>query len=209
MINGIIGKKLGMTQVYDQFGDLIAVTVVEAGPCVVTQIKTQEKDGYEAVQIAFGDAKEKHITMPLKGHFKKANAPLKKVIKEVKTDNINDFQLGQTISADVFAAGDRVKVTGISKGKGFAGAMKRYHFRGGEATHGSMFHRKPASGGATDAARTFKGVRRPGRMGNKQITQRGLSIFRVDAFRNIILVAGSIPGPNGGIVTITKQLPGG
>lgn len=209
MINGILGKKLGMTQVYDQFGDLIAVTVVEAGPCVVTQIKTQEKDGYEAVQIAFGDVKEKNVTMPLKGHFAKANAPLKRVIKEVKTDNISEFELGQTINADVFAAGDRVKVTGISKGKGFAGAMKRWNFHGGEATHGSMFHRKPASGGATDAARTFKGSRRPGHMGNKQITQRGLSIFRVDAFRNIILIAGSIPGPNGGIVTITKQLPGG
>lgn len=209
MINGIIGKKLGMTQVYDQFGDLIAVTVVEAGPCVVTQIKTQEKDGYEALQIAFGDAKEKNVTMPLKGHFAKANAPLKRVIKEVKADNYADYQLGQVITASEFAAGDAIKVTGISKGKGFAGAMKRWNFSGGEATHGSMFHRKPASGGATDAARTFKGVKRPGRMGNKQITQRGLSIFRVDAFRNIILVAGSIPGPNGGIVTITKQLPGG
>ncbi|MBQ7257682.1 MAG: 50S ribosomal protein L3 [Abditibacteriota bacterium] len=209
MIKGIIGKKLGMTQVYDRFGDLIAVTVVEAGPCVVTQIKTQEKDGYEALQIAFGDVKEKNVTMPLKGHFAKANAPLKRVIKEVKVDDITEYQLGQEIKADVFAAGDAVKVTGISKGKGFAGAMKRWHFHGGEATHGSMFHRKPASGGATDAARTFKGVRRPGHMGNKQITQRGLSVFRVDAFRNIILIAGSIPGPNGGIVTITKQLPGG
>ena len=209
MIKGIIGKKLGMTQVYDRFGDLIAVTVVEAGPCVVTQIKTQEKDGYEALQIAFGDVKEKNVTMPLKGHFAKANAPLKRVIKEVKVDDITEYQLGQEIKADVFAVGDAVKVTGISKGKGFAGAMKRWHFHGGEATHGSMFHRKPASGGATDAARTFKGVRRPGHMGNKQITQRGLSVFRVDAFRNIILIAGSIPGPNGGIVTITKQLPGG
>lgn len=209
MINGIIGKKLGMTQVYDQMGDLIAVTVVEAGPCVVTQIKTKEKDGYEALQIAFGDVKEKNVTMPLKGHFAKANSPLKKVIREVKADNYADYQLGQEIKASEFSAGDRIKVTGISKGKGFAGAMKRWNFHGGEATHGSMFHRKPASGGATDAARTFKGSRRPGHMGAKQTTQRGLSIFRVDAFRNIILIAGSIPGPNGGIVTITKQLPGG
>jgi len=209
MINGIIGKKLGMTQVYDQFGTLVAVTVVEAGPCVVTQLKTQDKDGYVAAQIAFGDVKEKKVTMPLKGHFAKANAPLKKTIKEVAVDSLDDLELGQEINANMFAKGDKIKVTGISKGKGFAGVVKRYHFHGGEATHGSMFHRKPASGGATDAARTFKGSRRPGRMGNKQITQRGLSVFRVDSFRNVILIAGSIPGPNGGIVMIARQLPGG
>ncbi len=209
MINGIIGKKLGMTQVFDEMGNLTAVTVVEAGPCVVTQIKTAEKDGYEAVQIAFEDVKEKHVTKPMKGHFDKANSPYKRTVKEINVDALDEVKVGDEIKADIFNTGDIIKVTGISKGKGFAGVIKRYHFHGGEATHGSMFHRKPASGGATDAARTFKGSRRPGHMGNKQITQRGLSVYRVDAFRNVILVAGSIPGPNGGTVVLTRQLPGG
>jgi len=209
MINGIIGKKIGMTQIFDEMGNMTAVTVVEAGPCLVTQLKTKEKDGYEAAQIAFGDVKEKKVTMPLKGHFKKAGTAFKRTIKEVSVDSIDDIKIGEEITADIFAPGDRIKVTGTSKGKGFAGVMKRYHFHGGEATHGSMFHRKPASGGATDAARTFKGSRRPGQMGNKQITQRGLSVYRVDSFRNVILIAGSIPGPNGGTVIIARQLPGG
>lgn len=209
MINAIIGKKIGMTQIFDELGNMTAVTVVEAGPCVVTQLKTKEKDGYEAAQIAFGDAKEKKVTMPLKGHFNKAGVAFKKIIKEVSVDSIDDVKVGEEITADIFAAGDNIKVTGTSKGKGFAGVMKRYNFHGGEATHGSMHHRKPASGGATDAARTFKGSRRPGQMGNKQITQRGLSVYRVDSFRNVILIAGSIPGPNGGTVIIARQLPGG
>ena len=209
MINGIIGKKIGMTQVFDEMGNLTAVTVVEAGPCVVTQIKTAEKDGYEAVQIAFGDVRDKHVTKPMKGHFDKANSPYKRTVKEINVDTLDEVKVGDEIKADIFSTGDIIKVTGIGKGKGFAGVIKRYHFHGGEATHGSMFHRKPASGGATDAARTFKGSRRPGHMGNKQITQRGLSVYRVDAFRNVILVAGSIPGPNGGTVVLTRQLPGG
>jgi large subunit ribosomal protein L3 len=209
MINGILGKKLGMTQVFDEEGRIVPVTVVEAGPCVVTQIKTEEKDGYEGVQVAFGDVKEKKINKPLKGHFAKSGVAPKRHLHEIEVDDLGEVALGQEIKADVFDRGDVVKVTGISKGKGFAGGVKRWHFHGADMTHGSMIHRKPQSGGATDAARTFKGVKRPGRMGGKQITQRGLSIFRVDAFRNLILIEGSVPGANGGLVFIRRQMVGG
>jgi len=209
MINGILGKKLGMTQVFDEAGRLVPVTVIEAGPCVVTQIKTEEKDGYTGVQIAFGDTKEKRITKPVKGHLAKVGASAKRYIREIPVDGIDDVSAGQEIKADIFAAGDIVKVTGISKGKGFAGAVKRYHFHGADMTHGSMIHRKPQSGGATDAARTFKGVRRPGHMGNEQVTQRGLTVYRVDPFRNLLLIRGAVPGANGGLLMIARQMVGG
>ena len=209
MINGILGKKLGMTQIFDEKGHLVPVTVVEAGPCVVTQVKTEENDGYEGVQIAFGEIKEKKVTMPLKGHFAKANATPKRYLHEIDVDDLGEVSVGQEIRADAFSRGDVIKVTGVSKGKGFAGAVKRWHFHGGDQTHGCMVHRKPQSGGATDAARTFKGVKRPGRMGGKTITQRGLSVFRVDAFRNLILIEGAVPGANGGLVFIRRQMVGG
>ncbi|MCE5200683.1 MAG: 50S ribosomal protein L3 [Armatimonadota bacterium] len=209
MVNGILGKKLGMTQIFDESGQLVPVTVVEAGPCVVTQIKTEKTDGYEAVQLAFGEVKEKRINKPLKGHFAKASAPSKRHLQEVEADDLSDVALGMEIKADIFNAGDLVKVTGTSKGKGFAGAVKRYHFHGGDQTHGSMIHRKPQSGGATDAARTFKGVRRPGHMGSETVTQRGLTVYRVDAFRNLLLIEGSVPGANGGLVLIRRQMVGG
>lgn len=198
-----------MTQVFDESGQLVPVTVVEAGPCVVTQIKTIEKDGYEGVQLAFGDIKERRVNKPLKGHFAKAEAPVKRYIKEVPIDSLEDVEVGQEIKADLFEVGDLVKVTGISKGKGFAGAVKRHHFHGADQTHGSMLHRKPASGGATDAARTFKGVRRPGHMGNEQVTQRGLTVYRVDAMQNLLLIEGSVPGANGGFVLVARQMVGG
>ena len=209
MINGILGKKLGMTQVFDENGKLVSVTVIEAGPCVVTQVKTVDSDGYEAAQVAFGDVKESRVTKPVKGQFVKSGAALKRYIRELPVDGIQDVELGQEIKADIFTQGDLVKVTGTSKGKGFAGAVKRWHFHGGDQTHGSMVHRKPQSGGATDAARTFKGVRRPGRMGGKQITQRGLSVYRVDSFRNLLLIEGSVPGANGSLLLIAKQMVGG
>jgi large subunit ribosomal protein L3 len=209
MIHGILGKKLGMTQVFDESGQMVSVTVVEAGPCVVTQIKTIEKDGYEGVQIAFGDVKENRVNKPAKGHFAKAEAAPKRYIREIPIDGLEDVALGQEIKADIFETGDLVKVTGTSKGKGFAGAVKRYHFHGADMTHGSMIHRKPQSGGATDAARTFKGVRRPGHMGAETVTQRGLTVYRVDPFRNLILIEGSVPGANGGLVLIARQLVGG
>lgn len=209
MINGILGKKLGMTQVFDESGKMVPVTVIEAGPCVVTQVKTIEKDGYEGAQVAFGDVKEKRVTKPVKGQFTKSGASPKRHIREVPVDGLEDVVLGQEIKADIFEPGDFVKVTGTSKGKGFAGAVKRYHFHGGDQTHGSMIHRKPQSGGATDAARTFKGSRRPGHMGNEQVTQRGLTVYRVDAFRNVLLIKGAVPGANGGLLLIARQMVGG
>lgn len=209
MINGILGKKLGMTQIFDESGVLVPVTVIEAGPCVVTQVKTVETDGYEGAQVAFGDVKEKRVTKPVKGQFKKSGATPKRHIQEVPIDGLEDVTLGQEFRADIFEAGDFVKVTGTSKGKGFAGVVKKYHFHGGDQTHGSMVHRKPQSGGATDAARTFKGSRRPGRMGNERVTQRGLTVYRVDAFRNLLLIRGAVPGANGGLVLIARQMVGG
>jgi large subunit ribosomal protein L3 len=209
MVNGILGKKLGMTQVFNEAGRLVPVTVLEAGPCVVTQVKTVEKDGYESVQLAFGEVKERRVNKPLKGHFAKAGVQPRRYIREVPADGIEDIKPGQEIRVNIFEAGDVVKVTGISKGKGFAGAVKRWHFHGADMTHGSMIHRKPQSGGATDAARTFKGVKRPGRMGGTRVTQRGLTVHRVDAERNLILIKGAVPGATGSLVMITRQTAGG
>lgn len=209
MVNGILGKKLGMTQVFDETGKLIPVTVIEAGPCVVTQVKTVDSDGYEGVQAAFADTKERRVNKPMKGHLAKSGTGPKRYVRELPVDGVEDVTLGQEIKSDIFAAGEEVKVTGISKGKGFAGVVKRYHFHGADMTHGSMIHRKPQSGGATDAARTFKGVRRPGQMGNKQVTQRGLTVYRVDAQRNLVLIKGAVPGANGGLVLIARQEAGG
>ncbi|MCX6345872.1 MAG: 50S ribosomal protein L3 [Armatimonadetes bacterium] len=209
MVNGILGKKLGMTQVFDEGGRMVPVTVIEAGPCFVTQIKTVKTDGYEGVQVAFGDVKESRLNRPEKGHLAKSGTTLKRHLLEVPFDEIGDVTLGQQIKSDIFTEGDIVKITGVSKGKGFAGVMKRHHFHGAEATHGSMLHRKPASGGATDAARTFKGSRRPGRMGGKQITLRGLTVYRVDAVRNLLLIKGAVPGANGGLIVIRRQMIGG
>ena len=209
MVNGILGKKLGMTQVFDETGKIVPVTVIEAGPCVVTQVKTVDSDGYEGVQVAFGDTKERRVNKPMKGHLAKSGAGPKRYVRELPVDGVEDVTLGQEIKSDIFEAGEEVKVTGISKGKGFAGVVKRYHFHGGDMTHGCMIHRKPQSGGATDAARTFKGVKRPGRMGGKQITQRGSTVYRVDPQRNLLLIKGAVPGANGGLVVISRQVAGG
>lgn len=209
MVRGILGKKLGMTQVFDEQGRMVPVTVIEAGPCVVTQVKTHETDGYEGVQVAFGEAREKHVNKPLRGHLAKAGVGPMRHIAEVPVDGLEGVELGQEIRADIFTPGERVKVTGVSKGKGFAGAVKRWHFHGADMTHGSMIHRKPQSGGATDAARTFKGVKRPGRMGGDTVTQRGLTVYRVDSYRNLVLVAGSVPGAKGALVMIARQSVGG
>lgn len=209
MINGMLGKKLGMTQVFDERGNLVPVTVIEAGPCYVSQVKTVEKDGYNAVQLSYGELKESKISKPLKGHFMKAGIPAKKYLREFSVDDINEVAFGQEVKADIFKVGEPVKVMGISKGKGFAGAVKRHHFHGADMTHGSMIHRKPQSNGATDAARVFKGARRPGQMGNKRVTQRGLTVYRVDPMRNLILVIGSVPGATGSLLMVSRQLAGG
>lgn len=212
-----------MTQVFDPSGRLVPVTVIEAGPCLVTQIRTAAKDGYEGVQVGFGDVPERRLrkkgekderrgfslSLPRQGEFKASGAAPKRYLREVPVDSVEDLALGQEIKADIFVAGDMVKITGVSKGKGFAGAVKRWHFHGGDMTHGSMVHRKPQSGGGTDAARTFKGVRRPGRMGGKRVTQRGLTVYRVDPERNLVLVAGAVPGATGGLLLIAKQMVGG
>jgi large subunit ribosomal protein L3 len=205
MLQGILGKKLGMTQIFDSRGRMVPVTVIEAGPVVVTQKKTIETDGYIGVQVGFSSVKESKITRPVKGHLAKNNIKPMRYLRELPVDTADDLEVGQEIKADIFESGEKVKVTGISKGKGFAGAVKRYHFHGGDMTHGSMIHRKPQSGGATDAARTFKGVRRPGHMGAETVTQRGSTIVGVDPERNLILIRGAVPGANGGLVKIVKQ----
>lgn len=209
MINGIVGKKLGMTQVFDENGTLVPVTVIEAGPCVVTQVKTMDKDGYEAVQLGFGEIKERRVTKPVRGQYAKCGVAPRRHMREVPADDLEDVKVGQEVRADIFKQGDLVKITGISKGKGFAGAVKRWHFHGADMTHGSMIHRKPQSGGATDAARTFKGVKRPGHMGARTVTQRGLTVYRVDPQRNLLLIEGSVPGANGGLLLIARQMVGG
>jgi len=205
MINSILGRKVGMTQVFKDDGTVVPVTVVEAGPVVITQLRSPEKEGYAAVQVGFGDVNPKRVTKPISGHFAKANVSPKRYLREFRVDDLSGLEVGQEIKADIFRPGDKVSVTGVSKGKGFAGAVKRWHFHGGPKTHGSMIHRKPQSGGATDAARTFKGVRRPGRMGGQTVTTAGLEIVRVDAEKNLLLIKGAVPGANGGLVVVKKM----
>ena len=204
MINSILGRKVGMTQVFTEEGTVVPVTVVEAGPVVVTQLRSQGKEGYNAVQVGFEAASPKRVNMPLAGHFAKAGVSPTRYLREFRVDDIVDMQIGQEIKVDIFKPGDKISVTGVSKGKGFAGVVKRYHFRGGPKTHGSMDHRKPQSGGATDAARTFKGVRRPGRMGGETVTVQGLRIVRVDAEKNLLLIKGAVPGATGSLVTVSR-----
>lgn len=205
-VQAILGRKIGMTQIFDETGQAIPVSVIEAGPCVVTQVKTPEKDGYVAVQVGFGEISPKRVNKPMKGHFKKANVSPMRYLREVPVDDLSGLSVGMEIRvADVFKPGDKVKVTGISKGRGFQGVVKRYHFHGGPQSHGSMIHRKPQSSGATDAARTFKGVKKPGHMGAERVTQKGLTVVRVDAERNLLLVRGAVPGASGGLLTIAKD----
>jgi large subunit ribosomal protein L3 len=200
-----MGRKVGMTQVFSDRGEVIPVSVIEAGPCIVTQLKSVETDGYVAVQVGFGEIRPRLVNRPETGHFNKAGVKPLRHIREIRTADASDYKLGDAIKCDIFQPGQRVKVTGISKGKGFQGVVKRFHFHGADMTHGSMIHRKPQSSGATDAARTFKGTRKPGRMGNKQVTVRGLRIVRVDAEKNILLIEGAVPGANGSLLTIQRQ----
>ncbi len=204
MVDTILGRKIGMTQVFNDRGEIVPVTVIEAGPCIVTQLKSVEKDGYSAVQVGFGDIRPKLVNKPLAGHFEKAGVTARRHLREIRTEDTSVYKLGDEIKCDIFKPGQRIKVTGTSKGKGFQGVVKRFHFHGGDMTHGSMIHRKPQSGGATDAARTFKGTRKPGQMGNVQTTVRGLRIERIDADKNLLLIEGTVPGANGGLVTIQR-----
>jgi len=198
----ILAKKLGMTQVFLEDGRVERVTVLEAGPCPVTAIRTFDRDGYEAVQLAFGATKEKHLTKAELGHLRKADAPPMKHVVEFR-DEAGELQVGETVTADAFEEGAKVKVSGVSKGKGFQGTVKRHNFGRGPVTHGSHNVRAPGSIGA-DAypARVFKGLRGPGQMGNKRVTQRGLEVVRVDAENNLLLIRGSVPGPRNGVVEV-------
>ncbi len=207
MLPGILGTKIGMTHLFTEEGKMVPVTVIQAGPVYVTQIKTIERDGYAAVQVGYGDVKEKQLTFPKYGHLKKANVNKNlRTLREFRVDAVDGVELGQEITADIFAPGEEITVTGISKGRGFAGGVKRYHFRGQHMTHGYMTHRRPLSSGATGPQRVFKGTKKPGRMGTDRVTQKGMQVFQVDVERGLILVTGSVPGPNGALVTINKAV---
>ncbi|HKP91353.1 MAG TPA: 50S ribosomal protein L3 [Thermoleophilaceae bacterium] len=198
----LLGRKLGMTQVFAEDGRVERVSVVEAGPCHVTAIRTPDRDGYEAVQLGFGEVKEKRITKAERGHLKKADAPALRRLVEFR-DEAGELQVGETVKADVFEKGQRVKVSGVSKGKGFQGTVKRHNFSRGPVSHGSHNVRAPGSIGASATpSRVFKGIRGPGQMGNRRVTQRGLEVVDVRADDNLLLLRGSVPGPRGGIVEI-------
>lgn len=199
----ILGKKVGMTQIFKENGDVVPVTVVEAGPMVVVQKKTVEKDGYNAIQVGFADIKAQRVTKPKKGHFDKAGLAYKKFLREIRVENPDEYEIGQEIKADVFAVGDTVDVTGTSKGKGTQGVVKRHGFGRGRETHGSKFHRMPGGLSAgTYPGRVFKGHRMMGRMGNETVTVQNLEIARIDVDNNLILIKGGIPGPKKGLVSI-------
>ena len=205
-MKGIIGKKIGMTSIFDPSGKQTACTIIEAGPCVVTQVKTEETDGYSAIQVAFGDKKDKHTTAAEKGHYTKANTPAKKFVKEFRNSSL-EKNIGETISVDIFAEGEKVEVVGTTKGKGFQGVVKRHGFSGvGEASHGQHDRqRAPGSiGGSSYPSRVFKGMRMAGRMGNDRVKVKGLTIVKIFPEKNFILVSGSVPGHNGSIVLIQK-----
>ena len=205
-MQGIIGRKIGMTQVYATDGRAIPVTVIQAGPCVVVQRKTQQKDGYEAVQIGLvEDRKVKRVTKAMAGHYKKADVPPCRVLRELHVEGKDEAKVGDKVSVDQFAPGDTINVVGTSKGKGFQGVVKRHHFRGGAATHGSMFHRAPGSIGASAfPSRVIPGMRAAGHMGSDRVTQKNLEVVRVDPENNILVVKGSVPGGGGGYLIIRK-----
>ena len=207
MKKGIIGRKVGMTQIFDEIGNVIPVTVIEAGPCVVAQKKTVEKDGYEAVQLGFIDAKEKNATKPAKGHFEKAGTSVKKHLKEFRLDDCSAINVGDVITADTFAAGDKVDVTGMTKGRGYTGAIKRWNLHKLRMTHGvGPVHRQSGSMGVIDPARIFKNKKMAGQWGNEQVTVLNLEVVKVDAEKNIIAVKGAVPGARGGIVFLRNSV---
>lgn len=235
MKKGILGKKIGMTQIFDEVGRVIPVTVIEAGPCVVVQKKTVQNDGYDAIKVGFSDkkvrvidvkkyeikkkdkdgklttiqkeSKKYNVAKPLKGVFDKVKIPFKRFVKELKLENINSYEVGQEFKADIFNVGEKIDVSGISKGKGFQGVIKRFHASRGPMSHGSMYHRRPGSMGASsNPSRVFKGKHLPGRMGNESVTILNLDIVRVDAEKNLLLVKGAVPGPKDGYVIIKDSV---
>ncbi len=207
MKKAILATKVGMTQIFNDDGVLVPVTVLQAGPCVVTQVKTLENDGYKAVQVGFVDKREKLVNKPVKGHFDKAGATYKRYVREFRFDNAEEYSVKDESKADVFAAGDKVDATAVSKGKGFQGAIKRHGQHRGPMTHGSKFHRHQGSNGsATTPGRVFKGKGMPGHMGSKQVTVQNLEIVRVDAENNLLLVKGAVPGPRKSLVTLKETV---
>lgn len=207
MKKAIIGKKIGMTQIFDENGKVLPVTVVEAGPCVVTQKKTVESDGYDAIQVGFGDVREKLVNKPAKGHFAKAGVSLRRTLKEFRLEDTSAYEVGQEIKADLFAVGDKVDVSGVSKGKGFQGVIKRWNQQRGPMSHGSKFKRAPGSmGAASDPSRTFKNKKMPGHMGAANTTVLNLEVVKVIAEKNLILIKGGIPGPNKSTVVIRNTV---
>ena len=209
MSKAILGKKLGMTQIFTEEGRLIPVTVIEAGKNVVLQNKTVESDGYNAVQLGFGEIKEKHVTKPLKGRFEKAGVQPVRFIREMRLSAPSEYKVGDTVGVDIFAAGELVDVTGVSKGKGFAGTVKRHGFARGPMGHGSKSHREPGSTGAMisgHGGRVLKGKKLPGHMGHAKVTVQRLTLVRVDAERNLLLVKGAVPGPKKGLVMVKETV---
>lgn len=207
MNKGLIGKKLGMTQIFDEQGKVIPVTVIEAGPCVVAQVKTVESDGYNAIQLGFGDVKESKINKPEKGHFAKSKLTPKKHLREFRLDSVENINVGDELKADTFTAGDQLDIQGTSKGKGFQGVIKRHGQSRGPMGHGSMYHRRPGSMGPTSTpGRVFKGKKLPGHMGSQTITIQNLEVVRVDLDKNVILVKGSVPGAKGAILKLKTSV---
>ena len=210
MKKAILATKVGMTQIFNEDGVLTPVTVLQAGPCVVTQVKTEDNDGYKAVQVGFVDKREKLINKPLKGHFDKAGVSYKRYVREFKFENAEEYAVAQEIKADIFTAGDKIDATAISKGKGFQGAIKKHGQHRGPMAHGSKFHRHQGSNGAcSDPSKVFKGKGMPGHMGHKQITVQNLEIVKIDVENNLLLVKGAVPGPKKALVTVKETVKSG
>jgi large subunit ribosomal protein L3 len=207
-VKGILGKKVGMTQVFDEEGIVVPVTVIKAGPCVVLQKKDQVTDGYEAVQLGFEEKKERRANQPEKGHAQKANVPPQKFIKEIRGVSVNEYELGAVVKVDLFLKGERVDVTGTSKGKGFAGAIKRHNQARGPMSHGSRYHRGPGSLGAISPNRVFKGQTLPGQMGGDRVTTQNLQVVHVDTENNLLLIKGAVPGPRNSYVIVRSAVKG-
>lgn len=206
MKEGLIARKRGMTQVFGENGNVTPVTVLEAGPCTVVQVKTAATDGYEAIQLGF-EAKKKNVAKPMAGHFKRANVPAARVLREFRVESTAGYQVGQALSVELFKPGELVDVTGVTKGRGFQGGVKRHGWSGGEATHGSMFHRAPGSiGASSDPSRVWPGHRLPGRMGADRVTVPHLEVVRVVPEQNLLVVKGAIPGAPGGLVLVRKSV---
>ena len=206
MNKAILARKVGMTQIYNEQGRVIPVTVLEAGPCLVVQVKNMDNDGYSSIQLGFINKKEQRVNRPLKGHFMRAKLKPLRYLREFRVDDPNGYKPGQEIKADCFSAGDYVDVSAVARGKGFAGSIKKMGFSGGPKTHGSHYHRGPGSLGSVDAARVFKGRRLPGRMGGWRRTIQRLYVVEADAEKNILLVRGNVPGPRGGLVEVKETV---